>query len=180
MKTVKFTNLKLKLKVPETKKIVVEDTEIEVNQWIPIKDIAEFVSFVAENSLDEITNSFSPVRVEVYTMLGLVKFYTNISFTDKQLYEDSVKTYDILESNKVFDLVIEQIPEKEYEYVMNTIKETLRDITNVSNSFVGMVRAASSEAANVDSKLSEIFNKLTNEDNLTQLKNLREDIDKTF
>ena len=53
------------------------------------------------NTIDE--HSFcNPVKVKVYLALGILDYYTNINFTEKQK-EDPVKLYDLFESNELLN-----------------------------------------------------------------------------
>ena len=70
---------------------------IEVKQYISVNDKLELISDVINKSVDE--HSFSnPVKTSVFTALGIIEYYTNISFTEKQK-EDPVKLYDLLHGN---------------------------------------------------------------------------------
>ena len=49
--------------------------------------------------------------------------YTNLSFTEKQK-EDYAKLYDLFEENGIIDLIIAEIPEREYNYIIDGVNET--------------------------------------------------------
>jgi hypothetical protein len=82
---------------------------IEVKQYISVNDKLKLISDVINNSYDEQNNFANPVKMKVYTGIGIIEYYTNINFTDKQK-EDTVKLYDSFESNGLLNQIINVIP----------------------------------------------------------------------
>lgn len=123
MAKVTFASLKLKTN-DKVKVIKIEDKEIEVKQYLPANEKYDLIMISLQQALEDgIYNDF---KLEIAFNLNLVFLYTNLSFTDKQK-EDLLKLYDILESNKIIDKIIEVVPEEEYNFLMdmmNNIKET--------------------------------------------------------
>ena len=106
MAKVSFANLKLKTK-DEVNTIKIGDTEVEVLQYLPIDEKADFIAITVQKAMEN--GVINPVRFEQWFGLNLMYLYTNFNFTDKQK-EDPSKLYDILESNGIIDMVYEAIP----------------------------------------------------------------------
>ena len=106
MATTKPTFAKMGLKMDtDVKVITIGEQEIEIKQYLPVNDKLALIGNVISSAADD-NNFANPIKLEVFTALEIVFAYTNISFTDKQK-EDPVKLYDIMESNGIFNTIIE-------------------------------------------------------------------------
>lgn len=116
----------MKLKVDDSVKVIkINEKEVEVKQYLPIED---------KNSLCEVAlhaaaagTIYNPLLAEAYFHTFVVIEYTNINFTDNQK-ADVLKLYDILESNDIINQVIEAIPTKEYELLLESFEEMTEKI----------------------------------------------------
>jgi len=71
--------------------------------------ISELLSYTIDS-----TGAYNPMRLEIWFKVLLIRYYTNINITDKQL-ENISKVFDALELNHVYDSVIKAIPTREHE-----------------------------------------------------------------
>ena len=140
----KPTFAKLSLKVNNSvNTIVFNDQEIEVKQYLPVNDKLDLIAAVINQAADD--NSFmNPVKTEVFMKLEVVFRYTNISFTDKQK-EDLVKLYDLMDGNGLFDIVIEAIPENEYNTIVDGVMDCSEAIYAYQNSIMGVLERVSTD-----------------------------------
>jgi hypothetical protein len=137
MAKVSFTSLKLKVK-DDIKTFSIEDKEIEVKQYLPID---EKFSIIMTSLQDSYQNGiFNELILEVCFNLNIIFYYTNINFTEKQK-EDSLKLYDILESNGIIDQVIENIPEIEYNYMIDMLDDIKENTFKYQKSIKGTVES---------------------------------------
>ena len=98
-----FSKLGLKLNNQVTN-IYYNEQEIEVKQYISVNDKLKLISDIINNTIDE--HSFcNPVQVKVFLALGIIEYYTNINFTDKQK-EDPAKLFDLITSSNLWDLIV--------------------------------------------------------------------------
>ena len=165
----KITFTKLGLKVSDEIKVLnYEGSQVEVKQYLPQSDKIIFITFVLDNAIDEQTNTFSPIRITTYFDIAIVKWYTNITFTDKQL-EDVLKTYDKLESSGFLSKVKQLIPQNEYVYMDEIVYDTIHDYETFANSFVGMISTINSDAKNLGNQVDEILSKIRNKEGLEEL-----------
>ena len=133
----KTTYASLKLKTDTSvKEIEFNGSKIEVLQYLPIDDKYSLVNITLQKSKDG--SIYHPLKKDMYFHLNLVYLYTNLSFTDKQR-EDESKLYDTLQSSGLLNLILENIPEEEYEILYSFIEEYERDILNYQNTIAGIV-----------------------------------------
>ena len=133
----KTTYASLKLKTDTSvKEIEFNGSKIEVLQYLPIDGEYSLVNITLQKSKDG--SIYHPLKKDMYFHLNLVYLYTNLSFTDKQR-EDESKLYDTLQSSGLLNLILENIPEEEYEILYSFIEEYERDILNYQNTIAGII-----------------------------------------
>ena len=164
-----FTKLSLK-NDNQAINILHNEQNIEVKQYLPITTKMDMVTEIINNSIDE-NNFFNPIKLSLYTELGIIENYTNISFTDKQK-EDIFKLYDLLKGNKIIEKVINVIPEAEYKNLIDTINKSIESIYNYKNSVMGILETVSTDYSNLDLNISKIREKLSDPNNMTFLKDV--------
>lgn len=133
MAKVAFSTLKLKQN-KEVKSFKIGDKEVEITQYLSSEDKYDLIMITLQQCYEN--NIYNPFLKEIFFNLNLVFMYTNLSFTDKQK-ENLVELYDLLESNNIFNQVIELIPEKEYEFLVNNLNETEEKMTAYNYSIAG-------------------------------------------
>ena len=133
MAKVAFSTLKLKQN-KDVKTFKFADKDIEVLQYLPASDKYDLImGTLQECNVDNVFNEFLK---EVYFNLNLVFMYTNLTFTDKQK-EDMTELYDILDSNGFFNMVIENIPKEEYEFLVLSMEEIQTAMERYDQSIAG-------------------------------------------
>lgn len=168
MAKVAFSKLKLKKENKVVKVQLADDVEIEVIQYLPINDKLNLIANVLNNSADE-NNFANPIKIEVVGTIEIIKAYTNLSFTDKQL-EDISKLYDLLEEHQIIDKIIEAIPSEEYNFIIKGIDETVNAFYNYYNSIYGILDAIGKDYSNLDLDVQKIQKEIANPENLELLK----------
>ena len=169
MAKVAFTKLGLKRK-DEVKTVNINNNVIEVKQYLPINEKLELIGRVLNQAADD--NNFSnPIKLEVFTVLEIVFTYTNIGFTDKQK-EDLIKLYDILESNNIFNLIIAELPDAEYNALIDGVQKCSDAIYTYRNSVLGILDVIGQDYADLDLNATNIQQKLADPENLELLKNI--------
>lgn len=165
---------KFNFKNQDNKKIIkINEQELEVKTYLPTQEKIDFIDYVLDNAIDKKTQTFSPIRMEVYFNMALVLFYTNIKFSDGQL-ENLFKTYDLCEQNGLFDEIIAVLTENddrdnEYLDMMRFVTETAQDISKYSNSFAGILQNMTSDAEKLGTELNDILESVKNKEGIEQL-----------
>lgn len=154
--------------------ITINEQEVVIAQYLPMEEKAKFTEEILNRVVDE-TGFFNPARLETYFNIMIVKYYTNISITDKMLDEAS-KTYDLLEMNDIFAEVIHNIPEGEYEMLFETVEESAKHAVEYLNSFVGMLRTISADYSATKMNVDEILNTLGDPNQIGLVKDILDKI----
>lgn len=167
----KPTFAKLGLKINNNiKTILINNQEVEVKQYLPINEKLDLISSVINQAADE-NNFANPIKLSVFTNLEIIFRYSNITFTDKQK-EDLIKLYDICESNRLFTVIIDAIPEEEYNSLIDGINECANSIYNYRNSVYGIIETIVNDYNGLNLDASAIQEKLSDPDNLALLKGI--------
>lgn len=163
MAKIGFTKLSLKRK-NEVKTITINNNQIEIKQYLPVNDKLDLIARVINGAHDQ--NNFpNPIKIEVIGTLEMIMAYTNISFTEKQK-EDIPKLYDLLEENGIIKDIISQIPEDEYNFIIDGINKTVDAVYTYNNSVLGILEAVSKDYSNLDFDATQIQKKMADPENL--------------
>lgn len=167
MAKIGFTKLSLKRK-NEVKTITINNNQIEIKQYLPVNDKLDLIARVINGAHDQ--NNFpNPIKIEVIGTLEMIMAYTNISFTEKQK-EDIPKLYDLLEENGIIKDIISQIPEDEYNFIIDGINKTVDAVYTYNNSILGILESVSQDYSNLDFDIQKLQNDIANPENLKLVK----------
>lgn len=169
MAKIGFTKLSLKRK-NEVKTITINNNQIEIKQYLPVNEKLDLIARVINGAHDQ--NNFpNPIKIEVIGTLEMIMAYTNISFTEKQK-EDIPKLYDLLEENGVIKDIISQIPEDEYNFIIDGINKTVDAVYTYNNSVLGILEAVSKDYSNLDFDATQIQKKMADPENLKLIRDV--------
>lgn len=167
MAKIGFTKLSLKRK-NEVKTITINNNQIEIKQYLPVNEKLDLIARVINGAHDQ--NNFpNPIKIEVIGTLEMIMAYTNISFTEKQK-EDIPKLYDLLEENGVIKDIISQIPEDEYNFIIDGINKTVDAVYTYNNSVLGILESISQDYSNLNFDIQKLQNDIANPENLKLVK----------
>ena len=165
----KPTFAKFGLKIDQSvKKVVFNEQEFEVKQYLPLEDKLELISEIVNQSIDD-NNFVNPARVELFTVIEIVKNYTNIVFTEKQL-ENSLKLYDLIVSSGLGKVIRENMCSDEFDFITVTVDATIAEIYEYKNSVLGILENIQADYGDLKFEASEIYDKLADPNNMTLLK----------
>lgn len=170
MAKVTFNKLNL-TKNTEIKNIDINENIIEVKQYLPVEEKLELISYIVNMAHDEDYNFSNPVKVEVFAGIGIIKYYTNITFTERQL-ENPAKIYDLLNSNNIINNVIAAIPSNEYDEIRTGIEDTIKSIYQYQNSTLGILDTIGQDYSDLNLEADTINEKLSNPDNMKLLRDV--------
>lgn len=144
---------------------------IEVEQYLPLEDKVNLISAVIEQAGNGEEGFFNIVKLDAYYRIEMIKAYTNISFTEKQL-EDTTKLFDVIVLNDIWAIIELAVPETERKYIWDNILNLAREITNYNNSILGILKTMTSETTETALDMQKLFDALRNPEELTLLKNM--------
>lgn len=132
MAQVKYTKLKLEVN-KNVNSFEFNGEKIEVLEYLPVAKKLSLVSSVVKQSM--LGRVLRSDLLEIYLNLAIVDNYTNITFTEKQK-EKNADLYDEFESSGLFDTIINLIPEKEYEELVDNINDYAKKISAMAEVMV--------------------------------------------
>ena len=112
---------------------------------------------------------FNIIKLEAFYRLEMIKAYTNISFTDKQL-EDTPKLYDAITMNNVWEMVENNIPKEERDYIWHAVREMGDAITQYNRSIAGMLKSLAQDYSALDIEAVNLQKKLNTPEVMAVLK----------
>lgn len=170
MAKVAFTKLGLKLN-NQIKTLEFNGQTIEIKQYISIEDKLQIITDTMNMSIDGLNGFINPIKTKVYMKIGIIEYYTNISFTEKQK-QNIVKLYDLVVENGLYDLVFNNIPTQEYQEIEKGLYDSVVAYDRYKQSVLGMFDALSTQYNETSFDLEKIQEKLTNPQALATLKEL--------
>ena len=168
MAKVSFNKLN-KIKALPFKTIELDGNIVEVEQYVPLAKKMQLIIAVIEQSGNGEEGFFNLVKLDAYYRIEMIKTYTNISFTDKQL-EDATKLYDAFELNGIWAKVSVAIPEGERNYIWSSILELAKQVTSYNSSALGIIKMLTENKDQLKFDTEEIMSKINDPEALATLK----------
>ena len=137
MAKVSYSSLKLKVN-SEVKKFTWEDKEIEVLQYLPISDKYDLIMIALQKAKEG--DIYNPIKLDMYFHLNLVYLYTNLSFTEKQK-ENEEKIFDTLVSTNLLSMIMENIPEEEFDDLWDKMNEYMKSELQQSTTTAAVIKS---------------------------------------
>jgi hypothetical protein len=132
--TTKFSDLSL-VKKDEIQTIKINDVEIEVKQYLNIAGKSAIVSAAVRGSINE--GIVDSILMDAYLHVLIFESYFNIEFTEEES-ANLLETYDILQTNGIFDQMVAAIPQDEYDYLFNSTLDLAKRVNEYNKSFVSI------------------------------------------
>lgn len=170
MAKIAFSKLN-KIKSLPVVEISIDDQKVLVEQYLPLEEKVNLITSVIEQSGNGEEGFFNIVKLEAYYIIEMIRAYTNISFTEKQL-EDTTKLYDAIRLNDVWAAVADVIPGEEREYIWSNILTLAREITTYNNSVLGVLKTLNSDKQTLDLDITDLMNKIKDPEALALLKGM--------
>lgn len=171
MAKISFSKLKCKVDDSVSYMNLEDGVVIEIKNYLPIQEKLALIGRVIEMAHEPTSNYSNPVKTDVYRDIEVVKAYTNISFTEKQL-EDTPKLYDTLVSSGLLGNVIQMIPKTEYATIVRGVKDSILAVYAYRNSVLGVLDTISTDYSNLDLSLKDIQNAIANDDSINFVRNM--------
>ena len=146
------------------------DQIIEVKQYISVNDKLKLISEVINNTIDE-HNFCNPVKVKVYLALGILDYYTNINFTEKQK-EDPAKLYDLIINSDLWKNILNNLNKEEYNELLNYCDKAIESYYKYYNSVFGILESINKDYQNLNLDATEIQKALSDPENMGLLRDI--------
>lgn len=160
-----------KIKSLEPIDIKIGEETISVVQYLPLEKKLAIMQNIIEQAGNNEEGFYNIVKLTVFYTIEMLRAYTNISFTEKQL-EEPQKLYDIIVLNNIWETVKDSISEKERDYIWENTCALAREITEYNHSALGILKLMSDDYENLNFDIQEITEKLSDRTNLDLVRNL--------
>lgn len=157
--------------------IKIGEETISVVQYLPLEKKLTIMQNIIQQAGNNEEGFYNIVKLTVFYTIEMLRAYTNISFTEKQL-EDPQKLYDIIILNKIWDTIKQSIPEDEVNYIWENTCALAREITDYNHSALGILKLAKEDYNDLELDVNDLTNTLTqSENNLNLVKGLLTKLD---
>lgn len=170
MAKVSLTKLN-KIKSLEPIDIKIGEETISVIQYLPLEKKLAIMQNIIEQAGNNEEGFYNIVKLTVFYTIEMLRAYTNISFTEKQL-EEPQKLYDIIVLNNIWNEVKKAIPQSELTDIWENTCALAREITDYNHSALGILNLVSNDYDNLNLDVKEMTEKLSDRTNLTFIKDL--------
>lgn len=153
----KFEELGLTPVKCENKEIFINGVSVKVKSFLSIQEKIDVISWIIQNAQNQNTGIVSSVKVSVYLALALVKWYTDIELPEG--IDDRV-IYDLLNTNKVFDTIVNNIDNTDYNNLINLLQQTIDEGTKYNFSALGILNNMTSSSAGLAEQAQKIINEV--------------------
>ena len=120
----------------ENKIINFNGSEIQIIPYLSIADKYDLIMATIKKSYEE--GIYNPIKLKMYFYLHLVYMYTNIIF-DAENKAKVEELYDTLSNSGLITLILENIDEKELEFLQVKLMQTLSEIKEYNSSITGFL-----------------------------------------
>ena len=173
MAKVAFNKLNTIKSIPN-KTITIGENVIEVKQYLGLVDKIDLMTRIIEQAGDE-TGFYNIVKIRTFYIIEMLKAYTNISFTEKQL-EDIGKLYDAIVMNSIWEQVADGIPEEERVYIWDNTLSIADQVTKYNSSVLGILKTIKSDYSETEFDLEKMADIIQNPEQLKFVKDLLEKV----
>lgn len=165
-----------KIKSLDSIDIKIGEETISVVQYLPLEKKLAIMQNIIEQAGNNEEGFYNIVKLTVFYTIEMLRAYTNISFTEKQL-EDPQKLYDIIVLNNIWNEVKKAIPQSELTDMWENTCALAREITEYNHSALGILNLLSNDYDNLSLDTTDMANKLSNVDNLKMLREILTKLD---
>lgn len=170
MAKVAFTKLN-KIKSIDPVECTIGEETISVIQYLPLEKKLTLMQSIIEQAGNNEEGFYNIVKLTVFYVIEMLRAYTNISFTEKQL-EDTQKLYDIIVLNKIWKTVKDSIPEEERDYIWDNTCALAREITDYNHSILGVLKLARNDYGETDFNIQTIMDNIKDPETLGLMKEI--------
>lgn len=110
---------------------------IQVLKYLDIAQKSTLVNAAVRGSV--INGVVDEILVDAYLHIFILENYTNISLTAKQK-ESILDTFDIIESNGLFDSIIANMNPDEYNYIFSMAKKLMQNVNEYNKNIISLLQ----------------------------------------
>jgi len=165
-----LNKLNIKKNNVEANIININGIDVEVKQYLSVNEKLDLISWIINQSADDM-KFYNVGKLIIFKTIGLLRYYTNINFTDKQL-ENTAELFDLIYSSGLSDNIIGAIPKTEIDFIDKVLIDTVESIYKYQNSVMGILDTVTTDYKDLNFDVSELQKNISNPENLTLLKDV--------
>lgn len=170
MAKIAFTKLG-KIKNSDPINCIIGNEEILIQTYLPIEEKLDLIQRIIEQAGNNEEGFYNIVKLEMFYTIEMLKTYTNISFTEKQL-SNIPKLYDLIKLNHIWEEISKVLPKDEQQYIWENTCNLAREITNYNRSVLGVLKTMMNDYNISTFNLEEIAKTFQDENNFKLLKQI--------
>ena len=150
------------------------DIDIEVKQYLPLNDKLALISDAINKTIEQDNDKkgfFNIIKFNMYLGLGVLYYYTNLTFTDKQK-EDEAKLYDLVLSSGLLEKVFNLIPRDEINNIFDDGLKCIKNIYKYNNSIYGIMNNMQNDYQGLGEDAEKIRQDLADGNNIELLQEI--------
>ena len=132
---IKYSDLNLSVN-NTVKEVSFKDVKFNVLKYLPHDKKYDMVMVALQNS--EENDSYNPIKLDMFFNLYLVYLYTDIDFTSEEKESPDI-IYDCIKSSGLLDVVIDNIPEEEYNELFSYLTTMVEEKKELSKTLSGAI-----------------------------------------
>ena len=152
MKKIALTSVLNNAKTKKTEEYTLNDLGVEVLSYLPLLDKYNLINITLQEAFDG--SIYHPVKIEGAFYVYVAILYTNITFTEKQK-ADIFKTYDMIMCSGLLNIILQNIPEEEFNTLLTLFKDTLAANEKFMHSFTSVINQFTEQIASKTAQLQE-------------------------
>lgn len=133
----KYSELGLTTRLEEKQVKLSTGAKINVKQYLSIADKMSLIDLALSNSMTQ-EGYYDPMMLDVMFNLYVVFCYCNLEFTDEEK-KDIAKIYDELLSNGDMKIILDAIPENEYNELFGYLEDKSQAAIKYNNSVTSAI-----------------------------------------
>lgn len=151
--------------------IKIGEETISVVQYLPLEKKLTIMQNIIEQAGNNEEGFYNIVKLTVFYTIEMLRAYTNISFTEKQL-EDPQKLYDIIVLNNIWSEVKKAIPQSELTDIWENTCALAREITDYNHSALGILKMVRADYGETDFNIASIMENIKDPETLGLMKEI--------
>lgn len=151
--------------------IKIGEETISVVQYLPLEKKLTVMQNIIEQAGNNEEGFYNIVKLSVFYTIEMLRAYTNISFTEKQL-EDPQKLYDIIVLNNIWSEVKKAIPQSELTDIWENTCALAREITDYNHSVLGILKMVRADYGETDFNIASIMENIKDPETLGLMKEI--------
>lgn len=141
---------------------------IEIKKYLPVSNKLELITNILINSAEN-ARFYNDVKIDVLFTVEVIKYYTNINFSKKQL-EKPDEMYDALITSGLYNQIIDIIGKDEINGLYEKLKNVIKSIYSYENSIYAILNNIVEDYNKMDLDVNKIKENLSSKEGLEFLK----------